>query len=97
MRDMFIQAPSSNLCSVSSGVHVYSKKRKADHLDNSIGSTCWTLNSNVQTASELSPVKTQPYLQTHTIKLLDNYQRTGQKVKLQINILIYKYINDYVS
>lgn len=75
MRDMFIQ---SQLGTSSSGqAH---KKRKADQYE----TVSWTSEGDARPGQDNSPARNQPFLRASTIKLLDSYQRCGQKVGGQL-------------
>lgn len=85
MHDMFIQ--SHQLVTSSSGA-VQPKKRKIEnffHEQCVVQSTAAiAVNNSSQTELELnnnaSPGNQQPFVRASTIKLLDTYQRCGQKV-----------------
>lgn len=83
MRDMFIQ--SQQLGTSSSSGAVQPKKRKAEHYisDPFVQQTAYSVNSSSQTElNHASPNSQQPFVRASTIKLLDTYQRCGQKVSI---------------
>lgn len=83
MHDMFIQ--SQQLVTNSSSGVVQSKKRKAEHYISEQflpqDSTYAVNNSNQTELNNASPNNQQPFVRASTIKLLDTYQRCGQKRK----------------
>uniref|UniRef100_A0A1Y1N470 non-specific serine/threonine protein kinase n=1 Tax=Photinus pyralis TaxID=7054 RepID=A0A1Y1N470_PHOPY len=83
MRDMFIQSQQLGTSS-SSGV-VQTKKRKTEHYISepfAQQQTAYSVNSSSQTdLNHASPNNQQPFVRASTIKLLDTYQRCGQKRK----------------
>ncbi|KAK4887738.1 hypothetical protein RN001_004009 [Aquatica leii] len=83
MRDMFIQ--SQQLGTSSSSGAVQTKKRKAEHYINEPfvqQQTAYSVNNSSQTElNHASPNNQQPFVRASTIKLLDTYQRCGQKRK----------------
>ncbi|KAK5643997.1 hypothetical protein RI129_007842 [Pyrocoelia pectoralis] len=83
MRDMFIQSQQLGTSS-SSGV-VQTKKRKTEHYISEPflqQQTAYSVNNSSQTdLNHVSPNNQQPFVRASTIKLLDTYQRCGQKRK----------------
>lgn len=94
MHDMFIQSQQlvTNSSSSSNGV-VQHKKRKAEHYNhnnnNHSGEATFVPQEPVYTVTNFSqtdfnnasPNSQQPFVRASTIKLLDTYQRCGQKVR----------------
>lgn len=94
---MFIQ--SQQLVTNSSSGVAQSRKRKAEHY---IGdqflpqdSSYAVNNSNPIELNNASPNSQQPFVRASTIKLLDNYQRCGQKVLFIILLLIYHHLLNF--
>lgn len=95
MRDMFIQSHHLGTSSSSSSGLVQPKKRKAEHyIGNSFVQqqqpvVYGSVNSSSQTeVNHASPSSNQqPFVRASTIKLLDTYQRCGQKVNHSFGFL----------
>lgn len=100
MRDMFIQSQQL-VSNSSSNTGSIPKKRKAEHcnIDQFVqqGSAYELTNSNsIVQSNNARPDSQQPFVHASTIKLLDTYQRCGQKVSHleQLNLdrkLLYLY------
>lgn len=97
MHDMFIQ--SQQLVTSTSSGAVQPKKRKTEN-NSSLSEQCLLQNNNTTTIAvnnssqtELSHAsprsqQQQPFVRASTIKLLDTYQRCGQKVIFLVTLSI---------